>query len=145
MKKINKPLGLSLIVSALTMMTYPLVATAQSASQSLSPYQRGYGLARNQWQNGIDPSTRDDNNNRVLIDGALVGGVDNSVYASSRSFGSYDGHNGISGVSAIGNNLQVIVTGNYNVVTVNSKQINNGTVTANSSGELNGQINLHGQ
>jgi holdfast attachment protein HfaA len=123
-------------------------AAAQSAHTTLTPYQRGYGLARNQLQVGVDPSTRDANGNRVLLDGALMTGADNSVYTQSQTFGVgdvYSGAGGIGGVTAIGNNLQVIVNGNYNVVTVNAHQINNGNVTAtNNNDTLNGQVNLHG-
>lgn len=132
-----------------TGLVLPVVASAQTYGSS-SSYQRGYGLSRYQMNRGIDPSTRDANNNRVLVDGALITGSDNSVYYQSRTFGAGDHYSGagqLGGATAIGNNLQVIVQGNYNVVTVNANQTNNGNVTATSGTDtdaLNGQVNLNG-
>ena len=48
----------------------------------------------------------------------------------------------LGGATAIGNNLNVTVQGNWNTVIIDSTQINNGDVTANV--ELNGQVDLDG-
>ncbi len=135
-------------------------ACAQSMSSSAAAFETGYGLKRNQMQNPVDPSTRDANGNRVLLDGMMQSGTDNSVYATSKTFGagdSYSGAGALGGATAIGNSLQVIVAGNYNTVIVHSTQTNNGTVTATANGQtavgatgststnnsLNGQVNLN--
>ncbi len=150
-------LGFGLALSALAAGT----AQAQSMSASLSSYETGYGMARNEMQNPIDPSTRDANGNRVMLDGEIMTGADNSVYAYSKTLGAgdvYAGAGALGGATAVGNNLQVVVNGNYNTVIVHSTQTNNGTVTATANGStatgstgtatsnssLNGQVNLNG-
>ena len=57
---------------------------------------------------------------------------------------------GGAGSTAIGNNLVVITQGSWNTVIVNSNQVNNGNVTANSTGSvpaedsvINGEIDLN--
>ena len=136
-------------------------AEAQTMTTSAAAFETGYGIARNEMQNAIDPSTRDANGNRVLIDGMMVTGTDNSVYAYGKTLGagdSYSGAGALGGATAIGNNLQVTVNGNYNTVIVHSTQTNNGNVTATANGttvtaptgttttdsSLNGQVNLNG-
>ena len=131
-------------------------ASAQTMTTSASAYETGYGVVRNEFQNPIDPSTRDANGNRVLVDGMMVTGTDNSVYAYSKTLGagdSYSGAGALGGATAIGNNLQVTVNGSYNTVIVHSTQTNNGNVTATANGvtaqgaqgtstnDLNGQLN----
>ncbi|MGZ3298408.1 MAG: holdfast anchoring protein HfaA [Asticcacaulis sp.] len=136
-------------------------ACAQSMSTSAAAFETGYGLARNQLQNPIDVSTRDANGNRVLVDGEIMTGSDNSVYSYSKTLGAGDvfsGAGALGGATAVGNNLQVVVQGSYNTVIVHSTQTNNGTVTATANGttatgstgttttdsSLNGQVNLNG-
>lgn len=150
----RQPLSLTkpIAVVALSLLGFSLasMASAQSMNTSSASYQRGYGLARNQLQSGIDPSTRDANGNRVILDGALLTGSDNSVFSYSQTHGagdSYSGAGAVGGATAIGNNLQVIVNGSYNTVVVTSTQINNGNVTATNgtnTTSLNGQVNLDG-
>jgi len=136
-------------------------AQAQTMTTTASSFETGYGMARNEMQNAIDPSTRDANGNRVLVDGMMTTGTDNSVYAYGKTMGagdSYSGAGALGGATAIGNNLQVIVQGSYNTVIVHSTQTNNGAVTATANGttatgetgtktsdsSLNGQVNLNG-
>ncbi len=146
---------------ALSLAAVSGTASAQSMSTSAAAFETGYGLTRNQLQNPVDPSTRDANGNRVLLDGMMLSGTDNSVYAFSKTLGagdSFAGAGALGGATAIGNSLQVIVAGNYNTVIVHSTQTNNGTVTATTNGQtaigatgtsstdnsLNGQVNLNG-
>lgn len=138
-------------------------AGAQTMTTSASSYETGYGLVRNEMQSAIDPSTRDANGNRVLLDGEIMTGSDNSVYAYSKTLGAgdtYAGAGAVGGATAVGNNLQVVVNGSYNTVIVHSTQTNNGSVTATANGtvatgqtgtattttqsSLNGQVNLNG-
>ncbi len=125
---------LALLVAA-ALITVP--AQAQTMSTSAASYEKGYGLTSGQLQNAVDPTTRDANGNRILIDGMIVTGTDNSVYAYSKTLGagdSYSGAGAAGGATAIGNNLQVTVNGSYNTVIVHSTQTNNGNVTATANG-----------
>ncbi len=152
----TKPL---IIIAICALSATASAASAQTMTTSASAYETGYGLIRNQMQTAIDPSTRDANGNRVLIDGMMVTGTDNSVYAYSKTLGAgdvYSGAGALGGATAIGNNLQVTVNGNYNTVIVHSTQTNNGNVTATVNGvtatgatgtttsdqSLNGQVNF---
>ena len=136
-------------------------AHAQSMTTSAAAFETGYGLVRNEMQNPIDPSTRDANGNRVLVDGMMTTGTDNSVYAAAQTYGAGDvfsGAGALGGATAVGNALNVTVNGNYNTVIVHSTQTNNGNVTATANGttvhgatgtsstdqSLNGQVNLNG-
>lgn len=72
---------------------------------------------------------------QVNLSGALNGGVDGQgdygPFASSSAY-------------AVGNQLNVIVNGNYNTVVVNSSQTNNGDVSANASAGAGGQTSEGG-
>jgi len=118
---------------ALIMVATGSAASAQTMSTTSTGFETGYGRTRGQEEKAIDVSTRDANGNRVLLDGVIVTGSDQSIYSKSLTYGagdSYSGAGAIGGATAIGNNLSVVVNGNYNTVIVNSTQINNGNVTA---------------
>ena len=121
----------------------PSVAVAQSAGSSgMGAYQAGYGGSRYTTARPQTGSTRDQNGNRLIVDGIIQAGANSYSSASggvSSSFSGVGGGNGgtaIGGSTAIGNSLNVVVQGNHNTVIVNSTQINNGNVTAGTS--LNG-------
>ncbi|MGA9658952.1 MAG: holdfast anchoring protein HfaA [Asticcacaulis sp.] len=156
-KKSLAIIGTASLIAASGALYAPAAAVAQSMRGSVSAYETGYGLTRNQMQNAIDPSTRDANGNRVMVDGMMTTGTDNSVYSYSKTLGagdSYSGAGALGGATAIGNNLQVIVQGKYNTVIVHSTQTNNGNVTATANGstatgaqgttsnDLTGQVNF---
>ena len=117
----------------LAMLATPGVAAAQSAgSAGAAQFQAGYGGARYTTARPQSGSPRDANGNRLIVDGLIQAGA--SSYSStsggvSSSYGGVGG-NGIAGSTAIGNNLNVVVQGNWNTVIVNSNQINNGNVSA---------------
>lgn len=83
-----------------------------------------FGMGWESFDTPINPSTRDENGNRVIvngrmeIEGTLTGGLQDSFAT------------GIGASSAIGNQLNVITHGNYNTVIVDSTQINNGDIVA---------------
>lgn len=134
----SKTLALGLCyIGAFGLMATPVYVSAQTINTSAAQFEKGYGIAKGQMEQSIDPSTRDANGNRILLDGVILMGADTSVYAQARSYGAADSFSGagaVGGATAIGNNLQVIVNGNYNTVIVNSTQTNNGTVTATNNG-----------
>ena len=119
-------------------------ARAQSGSSSLSGFSSGYNGGLSTLEGAINVSTRDANGNLTVVDGVTQVGVDQSVFAKAGSTtGASDSFNGagaIGGATAIGNNLSVNVSGNYNTVVVNSTQTNNGAVSASTV--LNGKVNL---
>jgi len=114
-------------------------AMAQTMTTNSASFNAGYGRSAGQENRMVEYSTRDANGNRVIVDGVMLTGSDQSVYSSSRSSGSLDAYSGVGGIggyagsTAIGNNLTVITQGNNNTVIVNSSQVNNGNVTAGSN------------
>lgn len=114
-------------------------AAAQSMGANSAGFNAGYGRVAGQENHVVDYSTRDANGNRVIVDGVMLTGADQSVYSSSRSSGSLDSYSGVgslggyAGATAIGNNLTVITQGSNNTVIVNSNQVNNGNVSAGAS------------
>lgn len=142
-KKNNKPLVRALgAVAALTgvlILNAAAPAMAQSMSSNSASYNAGYGRVAGQENHVVDYSTRDANGNRVIVDGVMLTGADQSVYSSRSSSGSLDSYSGVgslggfAGSTAIGNNLTVITQGNNNTVIVNSNQVNNGNVSAGAS------------
>lgn len=137
------------LLGTATLLAATAVAQAQSTGASgLSSFQGGYGNARSTITSNTTGSTRDENGNRLIVDGIIQTGV--SSYASSSSgvssswagvgSSSSSGGTTIGGATAIGNNLNVVVQGNHNTVIVNSRQTNNGNITAGTV--LNGTLNL---
>lgn len=119
----------------------PALAQAQSAPArggTLSTYEAGYGNGRAMDSRTFDPSTRDANGNRLIINGIIQA----DASGQTRSDGVVDGgtlsgadyfSTGASTASttAVGNLLTVTVDGSWNTVIVNSSQSNTGNVIAN--------------
>lgn len=119
-------------------------AVAQQMSTNSADFNAGYGRVAGSENHPVDVSTRDANGNRVIVDGLILTGEDQSTF--SRTTGVYDSYAGVGatgGATAIGNSLVVVTQGSYNTVIVNSTQTNTGNVTANakatSGGVGNGQ------
>ena len=119
-------------------MTITAAADAQS-TQTTAQWERPYGVAYGQEQRAWSGATasagaaaRSSAGNRVIIDGVIQTGVG----VSSQLNGLFGGGVGAN-ATAIGNQLNVNVTGQWNTVIVNSTQINNGDINANaqSNGE----------
>jgi holdfast attachment protein HfaA len=144
--KVRKHMGALLIgataLAALLIALSP-AARAQSMSSSSSSFNAGYGRSAGQENNVVDFSTRDANGNRVIVDGVMQTGEDQSVYASGAN-GAGDSYSGVGAryasgsASAIGNNLTVVTQGSYNTVIINSTQTNNGAISAGSN--INGGV-----
>jgi holdfast attachment protein HfaA len=121
-------------VRTFTLLTVALLATpafADPIPSGTGDVERAFGMNWESFDTPINPATRDENGNRTIvngrmdIEGTLTGGI-------MDGFGS-----GLGGASAqaIGNQLTVITQGNYNTVIVDSTQINNGDISANSDGD----------
>lgn len=125
-------------------------AFAQSMSTSSASYNAGYGRSPGDEERGATSyGMRDANGNLVAVNGLVQTGASAGASASAAawamSFGGVGGTGSvgqIGGATAIGNNLNVTVQGNWNTVIIDSTQINTGDVTANV--ELNGQVDLDG-
>lgn len=140
LKTVSALLGAALLLT-------PAIAAAQSAGSSgMGSYQAGYGGSRYTTARPQTGSTRDQNGNRLIVDGIIQAGANSYSSTSGGVSSSYSGVGGgnggtaIGGSTAIGNSLNVVVQGNHNTVIVNSRQINNGNVTAGTS--LNGTLRL---
>lgn len=132
--------------SALAVIAAP--ALAQTAgSTGLSSFQNGYGGSRQSVSAAQTGSTRDQNGNRLIVDGIIQAGA--STYSRqsggvdqtwSGGVGNGSGIGAVGGSTAIGNNLNVVVQGSHNTVIVNSRQTNTGNVSARTdlTGTLTG-------
>lgn len=135
----KRKMSVTTVVAVVISLGVASVAAAQSMSTNSASMNAGYGRSAGQENHMVQYSTRDANGNRVIVDGVMLTGSDQSVYSSSRSSGSLDAYSGVGGLggyagsTAIGNNLTVITQGNNNTVIVNSSQVNNGNVTAGSN------------
>lgn len=133
--------------AALALSIAALPAFAQvSSSNGMAQFQNGYGGARHAVNSAQTGSTRDENGNRLIVDGIIQAGASAYSRQSGGVFQSYSGGVGhgqgttIAGATAIGNNLNVVVQGSHNTVIVNSRQTNSGNVTARNdlTGTLTG-------
>ncbi|HEX2558738.1 holdfast anchoring protein HfaA [Phenylobacterium sp.] len=120
-------------------------AHAQSMMTNSAEFNAGYGRHAGQENRPVDVTTRDANGNRVVVDGLILTGEDQSSFA--RAGGAADAFAGVGalggGATAIGNNLVVVTQGSNNTVIVNSSQVNTGPVTATT--QLNGGVSGDGQ
>ena len=93
-------------------------------------------------------AARSEAGNRVIIDGVIQTGVGVSAQASALTQSatgvglnsqSQSGLFTSAGASAIGNQLNVVVNGNYNTVVINNRQTNTGDITAHAGATANTQ------
>ena len=130
--------GLFVAVATLTLISPASAQTVRrSSGDGADAMARPYGTTAGEENQPMTGSTRDANGNRVIVNGMYVGGS----YSSSDGL-TYGVSRGTTGAStnatAIGNSLNVVVSGKYNTVIVNSTQENSGDQTV----VLNGGLNL---
>jgi holdfast attachment protein HfaA len=114
-------------------------AQAAEGMANSAQYNSGFGMAPGQENRPISGSNRDANGNLVIVNGIMSGAGTVSQQDAARQSGVAGGTGGAS-ATAIGNNLNVTVTGAWNTVIVDSKQTNNGD--QNASASLNGKLNF---
>jgi holdfast attachment protein HfaA len=104
-------------------------AAADPIPDGASDFSSAFGMDWEGFDAPINPSTRDENVNRVIVNGRMqIGGA--------LSGGLMDNFaTGIGSAQAVGNQLNVITQGDYNTVIVDSTQINNGDVVAEIHGD----------
>ena len=116
--------------------------SAQGFNNSAA-YNGGIGLGAGGENLAASGRVRDANNNLLIVNGAFSGAGASAAAGASAGVSIQDGIGGTAigtGATAIGNNLNVTVIGNWNTTIVDSTQINNGDQNANVS--LNGQLKL---
>jgi holdfast attachment protein HfaA len=92
-------------------------------------FDRAFAMDGESFGAPIPMSTRDEDGNRVIINGRME-------LEGTLSGGLMDGFgSGIGSAQAIGNQLNVVTQGNYNTVIVDSTQINNGDISADVEGD----------
>ena len=123
----------------------PAAAHGQTMRANSADFNAGYGRRAGSENHPVEVSTRDANGNRVIVDGIIQTGEDQSSFSFGSGAGeSYSGVGTLGGgATAIGNSLVVVTQGNYNTVIVNSNQVNNGNVSAGTN--LNGGVAPNGQ
>ena len=127
-------LALALAVTAGATASFAAVPTSAPAWTT-----SGYNGAANTVQSSNPNTTsRDSGNNRLIVNGEVQSG--GSVSTATQYMSATTGGAGSNGVgagyataTAIGNLLNVEVSGNNNVVVVNSNQTNTGTVSASAA------------
>ncbi len=137
--------GAAIVGGAVVIFTLPALAQGNSAAQVSGEFERPFGYGYGQEQAAFDANTRDASGNRVILDGRIMTGMDqSSLSTSSASAGAWaqaSAGAGFSSGTAIGNQLNVITQGNWNTVIVNATQTNTGNQTTQSTA-LNGKIDL---
>ncbi len=137
MAAIRKRLGIALLASAALAAATPLLAQTMSANSA--SYNSGWGRSPDQENQAINPSMRDANGNLLVVNGVITNGSNQGLFsgggvATAASGAAASGSGAFaSGATAIGNSLSVVTQGNDNIVIVDSRQTNTGTVTANST------------
>lgn len=117
---------------ALVLAVASVATSARAQSNNSASFNAGYGRSSTAATNyGVSAGTRDVNGNRIIIDGIIQGGMDQS--AISQTSGAAGSGAGYGGATAIGNNLSVVTQGNWNTVIVNSTQTNTGNVSATTT------------
>jgi holdfast attachment protein HfaA len=123
------------VCASLAVNLAPGEAPAQTMDANSASYNAGYGRVAGSENHPVAVSTRDANGNRVIVDGLILTGEDQSSF--SRTSGAIDSYAGVGassgGSTAVGNSLVVVTQGSYNTVIVNSKQTNTGQVTAGTT------------
>ncbi len=120
----------------------PVSMTAQAAQQAegfanSAIYNSGFGSSGPAAENHLTASSnRDANGNLLIVNGVMSGAGSVSQQDGMRQTGTPGGAG--ASATAIGNSLNVQVTGTWNTVIVDSTQTNNGNQSASAA--LNGKL-----
>lgn len=138
-------LGATVLVPAAPAQAYGLNQQQQSsysgpAFANSATYNSGVGMSSGMENHLGQTGGRDSNGNLLIVNGLMstAGQVaqQEGMQQSSNGYAGVGG--GVAQATAIGNNLNVQVSGQWNTVIVDSKQVNNGTQRATAA--LNGQL-----
>jgi len=134
-----KTLTITLLASA----AISAQAAAQDPGDNAAGWNTPWGGAPGGDNRAFNPSTRDSNGNRVIVNGRLSTAAEASTLPWTQ--GGQASASGFGSAYAVGNQLNVITQGDWNTVIIDSTQINNGDVTAQANSQsdvLNGEIDL---
>jgi len=128
-------LSFSAISLAMPLLFAPACAVAQPSASAPTWANQGYNGAASSVAVAFDPSTRDANNNRVVVNGEIQTPGASSVQdqfavLAGGAMTNATGAGPNSAATAVGNQLNVQVSGSWNTVIVSASQTNNATVTA---------------
>ena len=112
-------------------------AAAQTMGSNSASFNTGWGRVPDQENHPVDVGMRDANGNLTVINGVITSGANANAFAGGAGSAFAGAGAGSSSATAIGNNLTVITQGDNNVVVIDSRQVNTGTVTASQSGGSN--------
>lgn len=123
--------------ATLLLLVSPAVALAQAApgpqGAGIGSLEAGYGGAGRVAAQPFQPSTRDANGNRLVVNGRIIdssGQASTAYTGGGGATGGTGGGAGTSSATAIGNLINVQVSGRNNTVVLNARQTNTGEVTA---------------
>lgn len=132
-----------LCAAVLADLSLPIPALAQTApvrGGTLSTYEAGYANGRKMDSRTFDPSTRDADGNRLIINGIIQADAasqtrsDGAAGQTTVSGADYFSSGAMtSSTTAVGNLFSVSVLGSWNTVIVNSTQSNTGDISASPS------------
>ena len=121
-------------LATLVFLAPPAVALAQAApgpqGAGIGSLEAGYGGAGRGAAQPFQPSTRDANGNRLVVNGRIIDGRGQASTTYTSGTGATGGGAGTSSATAIGNLINVQVSGQNNTVVLNARQTNSGEVTA---------------
>lgn len=141
------PVKAILIAFAAAVICTPAVAAHETIPSDWNrPYGQAPGSETRPYQGSRSAG------NRVVINGIIQTGVGVSAQANAmaNATASVNGMAGVgangtaygpwasAGAFAVGNQLNVVVNGNYNTVVINSNQTNTGSISANANANANG-------
>lgn len=119
-------------------------ASAQTVPSYANEFTQPYGSSSYSLMTPYDATTRDSAGNRVIVDGVMMYGDNIAQSLAQKALGVNNGTSYSGTGYAIGNQLNVSVSGSFNNVLVDSTQINNGnqTVIVNNGGSLSTATNV---
>lgn len=131
---------LSILTLAAVSVTVISPASAQTYRRSTGDgadvMARPYGTTPGQENQPMAGSTRDANGNRVIVNGVYAGSTFSNQEGLTYGVGRSGSGAGTTTGTAIGNSLNVIVSGSYNTVIVSAEQNNSGDQTVVLNGGL---------
>ena len=112
-------------------------AAAGGDYDQAATYNTGFGMVPGEENAPASGSTRDENGNKVFVNGVATSSSFASADRMQRSGVGFGGTGaGSASATAIGNALNVTVNGSWNTVIVNSKQVNKGNQKATLNGDI---------
>lgn len=119
--------------ATLVVLAPPAAALAQAApgpqGSGIGSLEAGYGGAGRVAAQPFQPSTRDANGNRLVVNGRIIDGRGQASTTYTGGTGATGGGAGGSSATAIGNLINVQVSGRNNTVVLNARQTNTGAVS----------------